>query len=120
MWHDYHIPASLPEALDLLARYGAGCRVMAGGTDLILEIERGVRPQSRVVDISRIAGLDAVEQCDGYLALGPLATHNQVAGSPHVALQAFPLARACRQVGAPQIPQPRNSGGQPNYGEPGQ
>ncbi len=107
MWHDYYAPASVSEALDLLARYGAACRVMAGGTDLILEIERGVRPQTIVIDISRIAGLDSIEQDDGCLALGPLATHNQVAGEPLMAAQSFPLARACWLVGAPQI---RNRG----------
>jgi carbon-monoxide dehydrogenase medium subunit len=95
------------EALELLARFGADCRVMAGGTDLMLEIERGVRRPDTVIDISRIAGLDSIEPCDGCIALGPLATHNQVAGAPAVAAQAFPLARACWQVGAPQI---RNRG----------
>ncbi len=107
MWHTYHAPASFDEALDLLARYGAACRAIAGGTDLILELERGVRTQRIVVDISRIPGLATVELHDGVLRLGPLATHNQVAGAPAAVARAFPLARACWQVGAPQI---RNRG----------
>ena len=41
MWQRYHLPNSLDETLDLLDRYGSTCRILAGGTDLILELERG-------------------------------------------------------------------------------
>ena len=58
MWHTYHAPRTVAEALELLAQYGDACRLIAGGTDLILEIERGVRKQQIIVDVSRIPGLD--------------------------------------------------------------
>ena len=58
MWHTYHAPATVSEALDLLARYGDACRLISGGTDLILELERGVRRQEILVDVSRIPGLN--------------------------------------------------------------
>ena len=107
MWHTYYAPRAVDEALDLLARHQNDCRIIAGGTDLILEIERGVRRQQIVVDISRIPGLDAIERADGTLQLGALVTHNQVVGSAETVACAFPLARACWLVGAPQI---RNRG----------
>jgi xanthine dehydrogenase iron-sulfur cluster and FAD-binding subunit A len=107
MWPRYYAPASLPEALELLAQHGEDCRIMAGGTDLILELERGVRQQQIVVDISRIPGLDAIATHENALNLGALTTHSQVAGSPEVIAGAFPLARASWLVGAPQI---RNRG----------
>ncbi|HEX9115931.1 MAG TPA: xanthine dehydrogenase family protein subunit M, partial [Anaerolineae bacterium] len=103
MWSTYYAPATLDEALELLATHGEACRAMAGGTDLILELERGARSQHIVVDVSRIPGLDRIEVHDGVLSLGPLATHNQVAGDAAVLAGAYPLARACWQVGAPQI-----------------
>ena len=107
MWHTYHAPRTVAEALELLAQYGDACRLIAGGTDLILEIERGVRQPQIVVDISRIADLDALERRNGTLTLGALVTHNQVVGTPEAVANAFPLARACWLVGAPQI---RNRG----------
>ena len=60
MWHTYYAPGSVAEALELLEQYGDRCRIIVGGTDLILELERGVRPQKILVDVSRIAGLDEI------------------------------------------------------------
>jgi xanthine dehydrogenase iron-sulfur cluster and FAD-binding subunit A len=107
MWHTYHAPRTVAEALELLAQHGDACRLIAGGTDLILEIERGVRKQQIVVDISRIADLGAIERKNGTLTLGALVTHNQVVGASEAVAHAFPLTRACWLVGAPQI---RNRG----------
>ncbi len=107
MWHTYHAPATVAEALDLLAQYGDSCRLIAGGTDLILELERGIRRQEILIDISRIPELDVVERKDGAFRLGANVTHNQVVATADLVAHAFPLARACWLVGAPQI---RNRG----------
>ncbi len=64
MWHTYYAPRTVAETLELLAHHGDACRLIAGGTDLILEIERGVRQQQIIVDISRIADLGAIELGD--------------------------------------------------------
>jgi xanthine dehydrogenase iron-sulfur cluster and FAD-binding subunit A len=108
MWHTYYTPATLDEALALLAEHGSDARVMAGGTDLIIELERKVRQPSILVDVTRVSGLDAIRLGDdGLIHLGPLVTHNQVLGSKLCVDRAFPLAKACWEVGAPQI---RNRG----------
>jgi len=107
MWHTYHAPRTVAEALEFLAQHGDACRLIAGGTDLILEIERGVRQPQIIIDISRIADLGALERKNGTLTLGALVTHNQVVGTSEAVACAFPLARACWLVGAPQI---RNRG----------
>ncbi len=111
MWHTYYAPATVGEALDLLRRHGDACRLIAGGSDLILELERGVRHQEILVDISRVAGLDQIVHTTadgaGMLTLGANVTHNQVVATAGAVTHAFPLARACWLVGAPQI---RNRG----------
>lgn len=111
MWHVYLEPSSLDEALTLLARHAAddgGARIIAGGTDLVIELERGARKAGTLIDISRLPGQDRIWLDEaGWIHLGPLVTHNQVVASPLCVARAFPLARACREVGAPQI---RNRG----------
>jgi len=57
MWHTYHAPSTLAEALALRSQYRDAGRIIAGGTDLILEMERGVRQPEALIDISRIPGL---------------------------------------------------------------
>ncbi|MEE9512811.1 MAG: FAD binding domain-containing protein, partial [Anaerolineales bacterium] len=109
MWTRYYTPSTLQEAVELLAAHGEGARIVAGATDLILEMERGQRPGVDIlIDISRIPGQDQITlDDDGWVHLGPLVTHNHCAGSELIQQRAFTLARACWQVGAPQI---RNRG----------
>jgi len=105
MWDRYLTPRTVEEALETLARDPGRARLVAGATDLMLELERGQRPGVHVlIDVSRLPGLDRIElRDDGRIHLGPLTTHNHVAGSPLIQERALALARACWEVGAPQI-----------------
>ncbi len=109
MWNEYFTATTLDETLHLLEKYGAGSRLVAGATDLILELERGVRKGVHtLIDITRLPDLDRIHlDEDGVLHLGPLVTHNAAVASKLVCERAYPLARACWEVGASQI---RNRG----------
>ncbi len=105
MWRMYFTPTSLDEAVELLARYAPRARIVAGGTDLLLELRRGQRPDvDALIDITRIPGVDRIwEDEDGWVHLGPGVTHNQVLATPWLREKAFPLVRACWEIGAPAL-----------------
>ncbi len=104
MWQAYHSVSSVQEALALLDEHGASARIVAGGTDLIIEMEKGQHPQlNALVDITRVPGLDLISLEDDAIVLGPLVTHNHVVGSDLIRRRALPLAQASWEVGAPQI-----------------
>ena len=105
MWHDYYNVATTEEAIRLLGEKGERARIVAGATDLILELERGVRRGiDTLIDITRIPGLDQITlDEDEVIHLGPMVTHNHCAGTKLIRERAFPLARAAWEVGAPQI-----------------
>ncbi len=104
MWQAYHSVSRLTEAMNLLDEHRGAARIIAGGTDLIIEMERGARPDLKIlIDITRVPGLDRISRQDGRIVLGPLVTHNHVVASPLVRQRALPLAQASWEVGAPQI-----------------
>src|SRR5512140_1410342 len=109
MWHQYIQPNSTAEVIEVLNAQGSKARIVAGATDLILELERGVRKGiETLVDVTRLPGLEQIElDEDGVIHLGALVTHNDCAASPLIRERAYPLARAAWEVGAPQI---RNRG----------
>jgi xanthine dehydrogenase iron-sulfur cluster and FAD-binding subunit A len=104
MWKHYYSVTSITEALELLAEHLEHARVIAGGTDILLELERGQRRGVEIlIDITRVPGLDQITRRGDYIRLGPLVTHNHIVGSPLVVERGLPLAQACWEVGAPQI-----------------
>ena len=109
MWQNYINATSIDEVIKILGEKKEHARIVAGGTDLILELERGVRKGiETLIDVSRIPTLDQITiDEDNIIHLGPLVTHNDCAASKLIRKSAYPLARAAWEVGAPQI---RNRG----------
>lgn len=109
MWRDYINANHVEEVLKIIADLGPRARIVAGATDLILEIERGIRTGiDTLIDVTRIPELDRIHfNEDGYVHLGPMVTHNHCVASKLIREKASPLARAAWEIGAPQI---RNRG----------
>ena len=103
MWGKYLVATSVQDALEKLASLDNSARIIAGGTDLVLQSQRGKCLARAMVDVSRIPELDTVQEQNGYITLGATVTHAQVARSPLIREKARVLALACASVGGPQI-----------------
>jgi len=103
MWQTYLRPTGLAETLELLARYRTQARIVAGGTDVLVELQRGVKPTTTLIDVTALSNLKYIRYDQGYLSLGALTTHDDVIRSAVCQQYALPLVQACREVGAPQI-----------------
>jgi carbon-monoxide dehydrogenase medium subunit len=109
MWKEYISSSQINEIVEILAAKQGKARVIAGATDLILELERGGRKEvETVIDISRADNLGKIWQDEnGFIHLGPLVSHTDCAASRLIQQNGLPLALACWMVGSPQI---RNRG----------
>ena len=97
-------PASVDDAVRLLDQHRSSARLVAGATDLLLELDRGGRRGiDTLIDIGAIPGADEVVLDDGVLRIGFRVTHGTAATSPVVADVALPLAQASAEVGSPQL-----------------
>jgi len=100
---DYLLPASLPEALDMLAKAEGSVRVISGGTDVIPELRHSKYQAETLVDVTRLPDLSYIKEEDGQIKIGGLVTHAQAAASPLLKEKAGPLCAGCASVGSPQI-----------------
>jgi xanthine dehydrogenase iron-sulfur cluster and FAD-binding subunit A len=99
---------SVEETCSVLAEHGTDATILAGGTDLLVELRRPTTNVPRVVvDVSRVPELNGILESDGSLTVKPLTTHTQVQRSPLVRQFAPLLASAASSIGSPQI---RNRG----------
>ena len=76
-----HAPKTLDEALTLLAEHAESARIVAGGTGVMVELSRGVRPTETLIDITAIPGLRKIRLDGDVISLGGLTTHNDVIAS---------------------------------------
>jgi len=105
---EYLEPASVEEATRLLDRYGARARIIAGGTDLLLERDPGIEVLIGV----RSLALDVVRVGARGGTIGAAARFAELASTPALAEQPYrALAQAAGAMGTPQIRNQASIGG---------
>ena len=102
----YIAPETLEDALSIKSRSGAGARVIAGGTDLILRMRDRVFEPEVLVDLQRVS-LDAIASDEHEMRIGPYVTHSRILADTGVATLFPALTESCRHFAGPPI---RNRG----------
>lgn len=103
MWQEYEMATSIEDALNILARCDGQAQIIAGGTDLVIELQEGKHHVDCLVDVTRIPGLDRIEEQDGQILVGANVTFRQIKESALMRQRARVLAEAAATVGALQI-----------------
>jgi carbon-monoxide dehydrogenase medium subunit len=104
---DYRAPATLNEALGLLAEHGDDAKVMAGGQSLIPLLKLRFAQPQLIVDIGRIPGLADVKRDDGHVRIGALVRHVDVERSKDLAKLVPLMVEAVHWIADPLV---RNRG----------
>ena len=89
-------------AIALLAEHGATAKILAGGTDLLVELKDTQRPPGVVVDISRAQDLKGISLTEVGLRIGALATHGEIMRSAAIRDLCPALVEAAHSIGAVQ------------------
>ena len=117
---DLHVPTSIQEATALLDQHGEDARLMAGGTGLVQLMKLRLSQPAHVVGLHRVAGLDGIEERDGEVRIGALATHRDVEMSALVQERLPLLAETYRRVATVRIRNAATVGGGLAHADPNQ
>ncbi|MDH3251512.1 MAG: FAD binding domain-containing protein [Ignavibacteria bacterium] len=101
---DVAMPRTMPELLENLRPNGLGVKIMAGGTDLLVNMKQGFHISSRIVWPGRIEELRRISiQAGGRISIGAMATLSEVAASDVVKTSYPSLSKAVLSIATPAI-----------------
>ncbi|NQT93760.1 MAG: xanthine dehydrogenase family protein subunit M [Lentisphaerae bacterium] len=100
---DFHRPTSVAEICELLDEYGDSASLVAGGTDVLVNLKRKLIAPSHVVGIDLVSDLDGIRTVNGEVLLGSMVTAADLAENRTVRRQFPVLAQAAEGLGSPPI-----------------
>jgi len=115
---DYHRPASLEEAVGLLAKHGDDAKLLAGGHSLIPLMKLRLAQPKHVVDIGRIGALSGIREDGSAVVIGALTTHYAVESSASLKAKCPMLTEAAALIGDPQVRNLGTIGGSLAHADP--
>ena len=115
---DYHAPATVDEAVALLARYGGDAKPLAGGQSLVPLLNFRLARSAALVDLHRTAALAYIREENSHVALGVMTRQRTIEFSPVVARRLPLLREATRWVGHLPIRSRGTIGGSVAHADP--
>ncbi|MGD8471315.1 MAG: xanthine dehydrogenase family protein subunit M [Desulfobacteraceae bacterium] len=99
----YIRPDNLSEALDFLSAKGTESKILAGGTDVMVDLRSGALSTRHLLDVSRLDDLKKIEVRDGKLSIGAAVTIAELLESETIAASAPALRKAADKFASKQI-----------------
>jgi carbon-monoxide dehydrogenase medium subunit len=100
---DFLRPTSIAETCEILDEYGESASLLAGGTDVLVNLKRNLIAPTHLVGIDRVTELDGVRTTKGEIQIGSLATATALAENRTLKRRLTILARAAGGLGSPPI-----------------
>jgi len=100
---EYCFPSSVNEAIALLEGGAGNSRIIAGGTDILPDILLGRIKPHRLVDITRIPGLNQIAITEDFVEVGAAVTFAKIKDTAFITQNVHALAEAAASVGAVAI-----------------
>lgn len=104
-------PRTLTDALTLLEEHRNQVRIVAGGSDVIVQLRDGVLKADKLLNIDFVKELRYIKQANGRIHIGSLSTYSDIVNSPHAQKHAWILVEAAKQIGATQLQNTATIGG---------
>ena len=118
-WQNYHLANDITDALHTLADAPGEASFIAGGTDLLLDIQQGRHPHVHtLIDVTQIPELCQLEVRDQNLYIGAAVPLNRIKNAPEVQWHARALAEAAALIGGPQVRNTATLGGNVGHALP--
>jgi xanthine dehydrogenase FAD-binding subunit len=104
LWQNYFRPKNLSEAMDAFASAPRPLAPIAGGTDLLLDLQQGRHsPVQTLIDVTSIAELTLLEQHGDELFIGAAVPINRIVHNPLTVQHTQALVEACDLIAGPQV-----------------
>jgi CO/xanthine dehydrogenase FAD-binding subunit len=100
---DFHEPSSVSEACQILAQYGQKAKLLAGGTDLLVDMKKNLVSPDPLVSISRLDELKQIDLANDGLKIGACVTAAELAASDAVSSKWRAVCAGAKALGSPQI-----------------
>lgn len=101
--YDYFSPKTVSETLEILENASEDTHIVAGGTDIVINIKRGIVNPNEVVNINKLQELKYVKCEDGLVKIGSLMNFSEIERNEILNDKAKVLVDACKEVGSTQI-----------------
>jgi len=116
---NYHFPKSIDDAIAAISKAKGETAVLAGGTDLLLDIQQGRHPAvDTLVDISSVSEMRELECYQNYIQVGAAVTHKEIISSKLMQDNARCLVEGCGLIGGPQVRNVATIGGNVSHALP--
>lgn len=120
LWKHFYLARSVDDALKALSAASGKARVIAGGTDLLLELQQGKKkPVDILVDINRIPEMTLVEVEGEWLSIGAATPLSHLIENTLIQRHAEALFESCALIGGPQVRNTATLGGNVAHALPG-